>query len=131
MRKAFVSSRTVCVDKSMVVFNNKYAPEWITVKRKPYLLGNKYHTTACCDSKVIFWIEIVEGKSKPKEQGPNAESKFEKEFESKIAALVARMTTHIWGTGKVFIMDSGFGYVPSVVQLKEKLLLWQTCCWWQ
>ena len=119
MRKAFVSSWIVCVDESMVVFYNKYAPGWIAVKRKPHPLGNEYHTTACCESKVIFWIEIVEGRSKPKE-GPNAESKFEKEFESKIAALVVRMTTPIWGSGKVVIMDSGFGYVPSVVQLKEK-----------
>jgi len=119
MKKAFISSWIVCVDESMVVFYNKYAPGWIAVKRKPHPLGNEYHTTACCESKVIFWIEIVEGKSKPKE-GPNAESKFEKEFESKIAALVVRMTTPIWGSGKVVIMDSGFGYVPSVVQLKEK-----------
>ena len=119
MRKTFVSSWIVCVDESMVVFYNKYAPGWIAVKRKPHPLGNEYHTTACCESKIIFWIEIVEGKSKPKE-GPHAESKFEKEFESKIAALVVRMTTPIWGSGKVVIMDSGFGYVPSIVQLKEK-----------
>ena len=66
-------------------------------------LGNEYHTTASCESKIIFWIEIVEGKSKPKE-GPNAESKFEKEFESKIAALVVRMTTPIWGIlGKLLL----------------------------
>ena len=58
-------------------------------------------------------------KSKPKE-GPYADSKFKKEFESKIAALFVRMTTPIWGSGKVVIMDSGFGYVPSVFQLKEK-----------
>ena len=41
-------------------------------------------------------------------------------FRSKIAALVVRMTEPIWGTGRVVIMDSGFGYVPSVVQLREK-----------
>ena len=32
MRKTFVSSWIVCVDKSMVVFYNKYAPGWIAVK---------------------------------------------------------------------------------------------------
>ncbi len=49
-------------------------------------------------------------------------SKFKKEFESKIAAFVVRMTTSIWGSGRVVIMDSGFGYIPSIVQLKEKAL---------
>ena len=30
------------------------------------------------------------------------------------------MTTHIWGSDKVIIMDSGFRHVSSVIQLKEK-----------
>ena len=80
MRKAFVSSWIVCIDESMVVFYNKYASGWIAVKRKPHPLRIEYHTTVCFESKIIFWIEIVEGKSKPKE-GPNSDSKFEKEFE--------------------------------------------------
>ena len=56
------------------------------MKCKPHPHGNEYHTTICFESKITFWNEIVEGNSKPNE-GPNAESKFEKEFESKIAAL--------------------------------------------
>ena len=119
MSKTFNPAWMVCVDESMVVFYNKYAPGWIAVKRKPHPLGNEYHTTACCESKIIFCIELVEGKSAPK-LGPHREAEFEHEFDSKIAALVVRMTRPIWGSGRAVIMDSGFGYVASMVQLKAK-----------
>ena len=79
MTKVFSASWIICVDESMVVFYNKYAPGWIAVKRKPHPLGNEYHTTACCDTKIIIWIEIVEGKDKPKE-GEYSETEFEREF---------------------------------------------------
>ena len=67
MSKVFVPGWIVCVDESMVVFYNKYAPGWIVIKRKPHPMGNEYLTTACCQSKVIFWIELVQGKDIPKE----------------------------------------------------------------
>ena len=60
MRKAFVSSWIVSVDESMVVFCNKYASGWIAVKCKPHPLGNAYYKTACCKSKIIFWIGRVD-----------------------------------------------------------------------
>ena len=87
MTEVFIASWLVCIDESMVVFYNKYAPGWIAVKRKPHLLGNEYHTTACCLTKIIFWIELVEGKDTPKE-GENIKAEFEEEFGSKVAALV-------------------------------------------
>ena len=66
-----------------------------------------------------FFIELVESKSAPM-LGPHREAEFEHEFDSKIAALVVRMTRPIWGSGRAVIMDSGFGYVASMFQLKEK-----------
>ena len=44
-------------------------------QEKLHLPGNKYHTTACCETKIIFSIEVVEEKDTPKE-GPNTEIKF-------------------------------------------------------
>ena len=119
MSKVFCPAWIVCVDESMVVFYNKYALGWIVVKRKPHPMGNEYHTTACCQSKVIFWIELVQGKDAPKE-GEHKEMEFEREFGSKVAALVVRMTKSVWGSGRTVMMDSGFGYIPSVVQLRAK-----------
>ena len=115
----FIAGWLIVLDKSMVVFLNKYAPGWTVVKRKPHPMGNEYHTTACCNTKIIFHIEIVEGKDQPKE-GPHATGKFEEEFGSKMGALVVRMMEGVRGSGRCVILDSGFGYVPSVVQLKNK-----------
>ena len=109
----------VCLDESMVVFYNKYAPGWIALKRKPHPLGNEYHTIACCDTNILFFMEIVEGKDQPS-QGEHGTVEFEKEFGLKVAALVVRMTKSIWGTGRCVLMDSGFGYIPCIVQLKNK-----------
>ena len=36
---------------------------------KPHPLGKKYHTIACAESKVIYNVEIVEGKDQPKVMG--------------------------------------------------------------
>ncbi len=92
------------------------------MKQKPHPLGNKYHTTACCESKIIFIIEIVEGRSQLT-VGHHSLSKFEDEYKSKGAALVVWITESIWGSGRIVVMDSEFGYIPSVVQLKERGLL--------
>ena len=74
---------------------------------------------ASCQRKIIFWIEIVERKIKPSEV-TNTESTFEKDFEYKNVALVVSMPIPIEGSGKIVIMDSGFGYVPSATPLKKK-----------
>jgi len=118
-KDVFVPGWLVVVDESMVAFLNKYCPGWTVVKRKPHPMGNEYHTTADCVTKVIFHIEICEGKDKPKE-GEHSTTKYEAEMGSKIGALVVRMTEGLHGSGRAVILDSGFGYVPAVVQLKNK-----------
>ena len=60
MSNVFVPGWIVCVDESMVVFYNKYAPGWIVVKRKPHPMGNEYHSIACGECA----IEVIEGKDK-------------------------------------------------------------------
>ena len=118
-KKVFVPSCLCVVDESMVAFLNKYAPGWTAVKRKPHPFGNEYNTIADCICKIIFHMEIREGKDQPTE-GPHATSEFEEEFGSKVAALVVRMTKGLHGSGRCIILDSGFGYVPAVVQLRNK-----------
>ena len=53
--------------------------------------------------KVIYNIEITEGKYSPRVMG-------KKEFEEKgeASGLMVRITKPLWGTGKVVVMDSGF-----------------------
>ena len=65
-------------------------------------------------------MELVEGKDIPKE-GEYKEMEFEEEFGSKVAALVMKMTRSVWKTERTVIMDSGFGYIPPMIQLQAKV----------
>ena len=92
-------------DEIMVKWLNEYAPGWMAVGRKPSPFGNEYHTVACGVIHVIFWLEIVEGKSRPPHLGP---LRFVNEH-GKLVALVLRACEGMQGTNRVVFMDSGFG----------------------
>ena len=109
----------------MVVFLNPHAPGWVHVKRKPHPMGNEYHIVACADSKIIHFVKIVEGRDKPEEE-PDLKKQFEGEMDSNTADLVTRMWLCICGWGRVVVLDLGFGYVPTVVELLN-LGLFSTC----
>ena len=66
----------------------------------------------------MFWIEISEGKNKPKE-GKCSETEFEKEHGSKIAVLVVRMKKLLRGSSRAVMIHSDFSCVPYVLRLKE------------
>ena len=57
-----------------------------------------YH---CMLPKKLFWIKVVEGKDKPT-KGSYTESKFERDFGSKIAVLVVIMMGSLWGSGDMW-----------------------------
>lgn len=118
MQAVFNPSWLTCLDESMVIFFNAFAPGWMNVKRKPHPFGNEYHTIACADTHIIFYVEIVEGKDKPSE-GPDSVVEFKDELGA-IPSLVTRMTKSIWGTSRVVLLDSGFGYLPSLQALRAK-----------
>ena len=56
------------------------------VPRNPHHFGNEYYKIACSKSKVIYYVNIVKGKDRPRVMG-------EKEFEEKgvTDGLVVRM----------------------------------------
>ena len=82
-------------------------------------VGNECHSIGCCETKIIFGVDLVKGKDMPKEVNHSVAT-FETEFKSKVANLFIRMGKSLWGTGHDIVLDSGFGYVPVVVQLKNK-----------
>ena len=57
-----------------------------------------------------LWIKLLEGKENPTEV-PDSESKFEREFGSKIAALLVIMMEPLCGSRRAVMMDSDFGYM--------------------
>ena len=98
MKDFFLPAWITCINESMAVFTNPYVPGWIAFSHKPHLFGSEYHTIACTECHVIFFIEVVEGKDIPSEV-PNSRLKFEDSINSKIAALVVHMTSSSGGPG--------------------------------
>ncbi len=57
------------------------------------------------------------GKDHPKE-GPFAKLEFE-DMMTKTAALCICMTTSIWGTMRVCLLNSGFGYLSTLPECEK------------
>ena len=104
MAAHFYPSWVSVLDDSIKEWINRYTfPGWMFIPCKPQLLGNEYHKIACDQSKVIYNVEIVEGKDQPIVMG-------KKELEEKGATdgLMERIKNPLWGTRKVAVMDSVF-----------------------
>ncbi len=67
-------------------------------------MGNKYHTAACTDTKIIYFVEMVEGRDKT-EKGQDLKKQFEGEMDSNVVVLVARICFCICGLGQVVVLD--------------------------
>ena len=46
----------------MVAFNNDHAPGWMFLDRNPHPLGNDNHAITFCGTKIVFSMDLVEGK---------------------------------------------------------------------
>eukprot|EP00055_Hartaetosiga_balthica_P018338 m.133075 g.133075 ORF g.133075 m.133075 type:complete len:412 (+) comp9491_c0_seq2:1076-2311(+) len=107
---AFSPGWLTCLDESMVQWTNEKAPGFMYVGRKPTNNGNEYHTIACAETKILFGVELVEGKDEPD---------FRKK-EKGTAALLTRLTKPIWHSNRVVCLDSGFGVVDAALTLLAK-----------
>jgi hypothetical protein len=116
MLEQFMPGWISCLDESMSKWLNRYTcPGFMVVPRKPWPIGNEYHTIACGVSGILYAMEIVEGADEPR-QRPR------KEFENlgKTVGLLLRLTKSLWGTGKALVLDSGFCVLQGIVELKKK-----------
>ena len=80
MHENFVPSWASCLDESMSIWFNRWTcPGWVFCPRKPHPYGNEYHSICCGLSGIMYGIEIVEGKDRPRErQRDENEKKLEK-----------------------------------------------------
>ena len=76
-------------------------------------MGNEYYSICCGVSRIMFAIELVEGKDSPQHVHKQYEDK------GKIAGLLLRLCEGIFGTGKVVILDSGFCVLQAMIELKK------------
>ena len=116
MENQFIPSWISCLDESMSKWVNAFTcPGFMFVPRKPWPFGNEFHTIACCSSGILYALELVEGKDRPRER-PNEEFSYL----GKTVGLLLRLTKQLWGAGKVVILDSGFCVLQGIAELKKK-----------
>jgi hypothetical protein len=102
-----------CLDESMLVWTNmRTCPGWMFVPRKPHPMGNEYRTLCCGLSGIMYAIELVEGKDRPRQLQPAKYSEH-----SKTTGLQLRLTDSIAHSGRVVIMDSGFCVLKALIKL--------------
>ena len=110
MEQNFSPSWISCLDESMSKWvNNFTCPRHMCVPRKPWPLGNEYHTIACGNSGVLFASEIVEGKDIAKQAPPKEYSE-----KGKTAGLLLRLCKTIFGSSKCVVLDSGFCVLEAI-----------------
>jgi hypothetical protein len=80
-----------CLDESMSVWTNRWTcPGWMFVPRKPHPMGNEYHSICCGISGIMYAIELVEGKDRPRELPPKKHHE-----KGRTAGLLLRLTESI------------------------------------
>ena len=70
IRNVFQSSWIACLDESMSIWFNRWTcPRWISVPcKKPHPFGNEYHSICCGVTGIMFRVDLVEGKDRPRER---------------------------------------------------------------
>jgi hypothetical protein len=128
MKDQFCSGFLNCIDESMMSWENPNScAGWMAVLRKPMPLGNEYHTLGDVETKIIYYIEVVEGKDsfgiQPFFDQKNTESG------GKVISLLLRMThgAGLHSTGKAIILDSGFGVLKALCNLYAYGIVGMAC----
>ena len=99
------------------------------VPQKLWAFGNEYHDAGCADSDINCTLELHEGKDLPTQLN-------NKEFDElgKTIGMLLCLTNPVWGSGKIFILDSGFCVLKAILELKKKgvfpaALIKKQCYW--
>ena len=116
MADNFICSWVACLDKLMSKWTNMFTcPGFVFCPRKPWDCGNEYHTIGCGQTAIIFFLELVEGKDRPRQKPrPLYEDRG-----GKTVGLLLQMTKNIWNTGRLIILDSGFCVLKGIVELQQ------------
>ena len=79
MKEVFLAGWVSCLDESMSVWTSKWTcPGFMFVPQKPHPQGKEYNMIACGLSGILYGMELVEGKDKPKESPPKNSIRMER-----------------------------------------------------
>ena len=82
---------------------------------KAWPFGNEYHDARYADSDIIWALELHEGKDYPTQLNNKEFNKL-----GKTIGMLLHLTKPVWGSGKIFILDSGFCVLKAIIELKKK-----------
>ena len=115
MKEVFTCSWINCLDESMSIWNSRWTcPGWVFCPRKPWPFGNEYHSICCGLSGIMFGIEMVEGKDRPKDIPKPSTDKH-----GPTCGLLLRLCQTMFQSGKVVILDSGFCVLQGLIELRK------------
>lgn len=110
--QAFVPGDIMCLDESMVKSYHRNLQGKIKIKRKPRPIGNEIKDIADARSKLVYKLEIYEGKDRMSEKEHHREL-------GATTATVKRLVEGIRDTNRIVVGDSWFGSVKTAVMLRE------------
>ena len=89
-------------------------PGFMFVPRKPWPFGNEHHMVCSCLTGIMWGIDMVEGKDRPRDLG-------QQQFHDLGATvgLLLRLLLPIFNLGMMVILDSDFGVLKGIVELQK------------
>jgi len=116
MAEVFSCSWVACLDESMSLWLNRWTcPGWTFVPRKPWSMGNEYHSMCCGMTSIMFANDLVEGSDRPKEL-----PSLDPENKGPTVSLLLRICKPLYTKGTIVILDSGFCVLKGIVELMKK-----------
>ena len=116
MATVFSSSWVICLDESMSIWTSRWTcPGWVFCPRKPHPFGNEYHSACCGITGIMFSVEMVEGKDRPRQLGiPEFQSDH-----GKTGGLLLCLLKSYFSSGRYVVLDSGFCVLKAILALKR------------
>ncbi|KAG7359200.1 transposase IS4 [Nitzschia inconspicua] len=115
MLNTFRPSWVSCLDKSMSPWTSRWTcPGWIFVPGKQNPMGNEYLSVCCGVSKIMWRIELVEGKDAPQQTLSPTDTDT-----GKTVSLLLRMLTPLRGRGMVILLNSCFCVLKGLIELRK------------
>ena len=110
-----------CLDESMSIWTNKFTcPGFMFVPHKPQPFGNEYHTVCCCTSGIMWGIDLVEGKDRPRALGQQEFDNMGSTVGLLLQMLPPPPPPPIFHKGYGVILDSGFCVLKAIIKLRKK-----------
>ena len=106
MAEVFSCSWVACLDESMSLWLNRWTcPGWTFVPRKPWSMGNEYHSMCCGMTSIMFAIDLVEGSDRPKEL-----PSLDPDKKGPTVSLLLRMCKPLYTKGTIVISKTYTNY---------------------